>query len=227
MVNEINYISINELASRVLDNTLLSDINIEQIIRHVLDFMAKFGVNNIYQDKEAILTVQEYRALLPCDLIRIMQLKDCKSGLCFRQMTSSYIPTDNDRDYELTFKTQGRVLYTSIKECEVKLAYKAIPVDDDGFPLLIDNPLYLKTLELYIKKEIYGNLFDQGKLNQNILNHVEQQYAWNVGQLQSEFNTPSVQEIESIKNMWTSLLQYNNHFVRDFKYGNSNHNKIV
>ena len=40
MVNEINYISINELASRVLDNTLLSDVNIEQIIRHVLDFMA-------------------------------------------------------------------------------------------------------------------------------------------------------------------------------------------
>ena len=58
MVNEINYISINELASRVLDNTLLSDVNIEQIIRHVLDFMAKFGVNNIYKDKETILTVQ-------------------------------------------------------------------------------------------------------------------------------------------------------------------------
>lgn len=227
MINEINYISINELASRVLDNPLLSDINIEQIIRHVLDFMAKFGVNNIYQDKEAILTVQDYRTLLPCDLIRIMQIKDCKSGLCFRQMASSYIPTDNDKDYELTFKTQGRVLYTSIKECTIRLAYKAIPVDDDGFPLLIDNPLYLKTLELYIKKEIYGNLFDQGKLNQNVLNHVEQQYAWNVGQLQSEFNTPNVQEMESIKNMWTSLLQYNNHFVRDFKYSNSNHNKII
>ena len=211
MVNEINYISINELASRILDNTLLSDVNIEQIIRHTLDFMTKFGINGIYQDKEAILTVQDYRALLPCDLIRIMQIKDCKSGLCFRQMTSSYIPTDNDRDYELTFKTQGRVLYTSIKECEVKL----------------DNPLYLKTLELYIKKEVYGDLFAQGKLNQNVLNHIEQQYAWNVGQLQSEFNTPSIQEMESIKNMWTSLLQYNNHFVRDFKYGNSNHNKIV
>ena len=59
MINEINYISINELASRLLDNPLLSDINIEQIVRHTLDFMAKFGVNNIYQDKETILTVQE------------------------------------------------------------------------------------------------------------------------------------------------------------------------
>ena len=62
---------------------------------------------------------------------------------------------------------------------------------------------------------------------QSFVQHIEQQYAWNVGQLQSEFNIPSVQEMESIKNMWTSLLQYNNHFVRDFKYGNSNHNKIV
>ena len=227
MINEINYISINELASRLLENPLLSDINIEQIVRHTLDFMTKFGINGIYQDKEAILTVQDYRVLLPCDLIRIIQIKDCKSDLCFRQMTSSYIPTDNDRDYELTFKTQGRVLYTSIKECTIRLAYKAIPIDDDGFPLLIDNPLYLKTLELYIKKEVFGDLFTQGKVNQNVLNYVEQQYAWNVGQLQSEFTIPSVQEMESIKNMWTSLLQYNNHFVRDFKYSNSNHNKIV
>ena len=37
MINEINYISINELASRILDNPLLSDVNIEQIIRHILD----------------------------------------------------------------------------------------------------------------------------------------------------------------------------------------------
>ena len=227
MINEINYISINELASRLLENPLLSDINIEQIVRHTLDFMAKFGINSIYQDKEVILTVQDYRVLLPCDLIRIIQIKDCKSDLCFRQMTSSYIPTDNDRDYELTFKTQGRILYTSIKECTIRLAYKAIPVDDDGFPLLIDNPLYLKTLELYIKKEVFGDLFTQGKINQNVLNYVEQQYAWNVGQLQSEFTIPSVQEMESIKNMWTSLLQYNNHFIRDFKYSNFNHNKIV
>ena len=55
MVNEINYISINELASRILDNTLLSDVNIEQIIRHVLDFMAKFGVNIYIKIKRLFL----------------------------------------------------------------------------------------------------------------------------------------------------------------------------
>ena len=221
------YISIKEVLDNLLDNPLLQDLTLERVVNYTIDFIRKVGMPKVYIEKTANLEVKEYRALLPCDLIRIIQIKDCKSDLCFRQMTSSYIPTDNDRDYELTFKTQGRILYTSIKECTIRLAYKAIPVDDDGFPLLIDNPLYLKTLELYIKKEVFGDLFTQGKVNQNVLNYVEQQYAWNVGQLQSEFTIPSVQEMESIKNMWTSLLQYNNHFVRDFKYSNSNHNKIV
>lgn len=227
MINQnINYIKIEEIISRVKDHPMLANLNIEQTIRYVLEFISKFGFNSMYQDKKIELKIQDYRTVLPCDLIRIIQIKDKKTNLCYRQMTSDYIPNDKLHDNDFSYKTQGKILYASRKEGDIVMAYKSIPVDDNGFPLLIDNDLYLLTLELYIKCKMFTILFDQGKINQNVLQHTEQQYAFNAGQLQSEINIPSVAEMESIKNMWTDMLQYSNRFTRDFSYGGYNRLKV-
>jgi hypothetical protein len=82
---------------------------------------------------------------------------------------------------ELTFKTQNRVIFTSFEEGEVKVSYKAIPVDDDGLPLVIDNSPYLRALEAFIKKEVFSYKFDEGKINERVLSHAEQEYAWRAG----------------------------------------------
>ena len=119
---------------------------------------------------------------------------------------------------------EPKTFYDDVKKLDATKYLNKIDILIWGFPC---TSFSLAGKQLGFNDPNTGDLFAQGKLNQNVLTHIEQQYAWNVGQLQSEFNIPSVQEMESIKNMWTSLLQYNNHFVRDFKYGNSNYNKIV
>lgn len=215
MINEnIHYISIKEVLSRLLEHPLLSDLNLEQVIRYTLDFITIFGFNKFYERKETELNIEEFRVLLPCDLVRINQIKDCKTNRCLRAMTREFNPTDETT--EPMYKVQGRVLYTTIKNGTVTISYMSIPVDENGYPKLIDNPLYLKTLELYIKKEVFTVLFDLGKINQNVLTNTQQQYSWSAGQLQSEFTIPSIAEMESIKNMWTSMIQYNNYHLRDY-----------
>ena len=72
-------------------------------------------------------------------------------------------------DNEMSFKTQGRVIYTSFPEGVVELAYRAIPVDEDGYPLLIDDETYLAALEAYIKVRVFTVKFDTGKLAAPIL----------------------------------------------------------
>ena len=98
-----------------------------------------------------------------------------------------------------------------------QITYKSIQVDDSGFPYLIDNPVFLKALEAYIKKEVFTILFDMGKIQPQVLQHAEQQYAWLAGQLQAEFSIPSVAEMERLKNIWCSLIQRNNEFSKGFK----------
>lgn len=224
MVKEYNYINIREALSRVLRHPLLQDITLEQAVQYTIDFIGIFGMPKLYQDKEEVLHIEDFRAKLPCDLISINQVKECKTGVCLRSMTDNFMPREQyDRNagykipQELSFKTQGQVLYVSFKTGDVSVSYKAIPVDKDGFPLLIDNPVFLKALEAYIKREAFTILFDMGKITPAVLQNTQQQYAWLAGQLQSEFTIPSISEMESIKNSWCTLLQRTNEFSNGFK----------
>ena len=223
MVKEINYINIREVLSRILRHPLLQDINLEEVIQYTLDFIGIFGMPKLFYDKEVSLHIEDFRACLPCDTISINQVMEATTGVCLRSMTDTFMPKehyDPNVGYkvpkELTFKTQGQILYTSFKSGDVVVSYKAIPVDDEGLPLLVDNPIFLKALEAYIKKEAFTILFDLGKIQNPVLKNAQQQYAWLAGQLQSEFTIPSVSEMESISRSWTTLIQrvseFNNRF---------------
>ena len=224
MVKEYNYINIREALSRILRHPLLQDMTLEQAVQYTIDFIGIFGLPKLYQDREEVLHIEDFRAKLPCDLISINQIKECKTGVCLRSMTDNFMPREHyDRSagyripQELSFKTQGQVLYVSFKTGDVSVSYKAIPVDKDGFPLLINNPVFLKALEAYIKKEAFTILFDMGKIAPVVLQNTQQQYAWLAGQLQSEFTIPSISEMESIKRSWCTLLQRTSEFNNGFK----------
>ena len=223
MVNEIQYTSIKRVLDSLLDHPMLRDLSLEQAVRYTLRFIELHGYNKLYQDKNAVLDIHEYRAMMPCDLVRILQVKDCKTGICMRSMTDTFMPgSHRDDSYsgiprELTFKTQGRVLFTSFPEGQVSVAYKAIPVDEDGFPLLIDNEVYLGALEAYIKKQVFIIKFDQGKIAAGVLQNAKQDYAVLAKQVQSEFTMPSVSEMQSISNMMTHLIPRMHQFYNGFR----------
>lgn len=215
MVKEYNYINIREVLSRVLRHPLLQDVSFEQTVQYTIDFINIFGIPKLYEDKEVELHIENFRASLPEDLVSIVQVKT-KSGECLRNMTSTFVPTESSNG--LTFKTQGNILYTAFKTGDVYIAYKAIPIDECGYPLLIDNSIFLKALESYVKKEVFTILFDMGKISGAVLQNAQQQYAWLAGQLQSEFTIPSISEMESIKNNWCSLIQRTKEFDNNFIY---------
>lgn len=234
MVKEYNYINIREALSRVLRHPLLQDVTLEQAVQYTIDFIGIFGMPKLYQDKEEVLHIEDFRAKLPCDLVSINQIKECKTGVCLRSMTDNFMPKehyDRSADYkipqELSFKTQGQVLYVSFKTGDVSISYKSIPVDKDGFPLLIDNSVFLKTLEAYIKREVFTVLFDMGKIQAAVLQNAQQQYAWLAGTLQSEFTIPSISEMESIKRSWCTLIQRTSSFNDGFRNnGNQEYIKV-
>lgn len=224
MIKECQYINIRRILDELHRHPLLSDLTLEQVISYVVSFIGIFGMPRLYQDKEVIVTVDNHRGKLPCDLISINQVKK-SDGICLRSMTDNFSPNDNNG--ELTFKTQGQILFTSLKTGELIISYKAIPVDEDGLPLLIDNPVFLKALESYIKREVFTILFDMGKISPAVLQNTQQQYAWLAGQLQSEFTIPSVSEMESISRMWNTLIQRTGEFDNGFSsLGNKEHIKI-
>lgn len=234
MIKEYTHISIKEVLSRLLRHPLLQDLTLEQVVQYTLDFISIFGLPKLYQDKEEVIHIEEFRGLLPCDLISINQVKECKSGVCMRSMTDNFMPQEHyDKNVgykvpqELTFKTQGQIIYTSFKTGDILVSYKSIPVDKDGYPLLIDNSVFMKALELYIKREVFTVLFDMGKIQGAVLQNTQQQYAWLAGQLRSEFTIPSISEMESIKRSWCTLIQRTASFNDGFRNnGNQEYIKL-
>lgn len=245
MVNEIQYTSIRRVLDDLLDHPMLRDVTLEQAVRHTLRFISLHGYPKLYTDKIDTVEIKDFRGLLPCDLISIIQVKDLDTGICLRAMSDTftpglrqkpkeevyhkdhinnmrppvdtYIPPMKRYLEEPSFKTQGRIIYTSFPEGKVEIAYKAIAVDEDGYPLLIDNETYLNALEAYIKMKVFTIKFDTGNITAGILSNAQTDYAWASHLLQQEFTLPSVSEMESLTRYLTSMIKPVTSFDNGFK----------
>jgi len=189
MVNNIQYTSIQRVLDGLLDHPLLKDVTLEQAIRYATRFMSLFGFPALYQDKVEKVQISKFRGLLPCDLISVVQVRDGRSKVALRAMTDNFNPAllpqeeeeckrmDLPRGHapegmdrhpchrhpcmgEGSFKTQGRYIYTSFPEGDVEIAYKSVKTDEDGYPMIIDNEVYIAALEAYIKKQVFTIKFD-------------------------------------------------------------------
>ena len=201
-----NFVNIREILARVTSHPMLKNVDLEQAIRYTVDFISIVGCPTLYLDKEVDITIEDYRGLMPCDLVSIVQVKDKNTGYCMHSMTDTFKPREYNFHTEPTFKTQGNVILTSFRTGEITISYKALPVDETGIPLLIDNANFLKALELYIKKEKFSDLYDEGKIRDGIMSKAETDYAWAVAQCEKEFIMPSISELQAITNMWNTLI---------------------
>lgn len=203
------YISIKEVLDNLLDNPLLQDLTLERVVNYTVDFIRKVGMPKIYIEKTEKLDVIDYRAALPCDFHRMIQVREVNGDYnrMARVSTDSFhMSEDKAESHDLTYKLQGQVIYTSLKEGTIEIAYEAIPVDCDGYPLIPDNSSFREALELYITKRRYKVLFDTGLIRGDVYNNTCQEYAFIVGQAQTSLIMPTIDELEAITNMWNTLI---------------------
>ena len=212
MINNINLITIREVMARVLGHPMLQDVTIEQCVRHTLDFINKVGYPEIYDEKIVTVDINDYRGLLPCDLVAVILVK----GGCevLKQNTGVFKFPCTQPSYNV----KGRYIYTTFKEGKVEVAYRAIPTDDDGFPMIPDTPVFLNALELYIKWRTFIVLFDQQKISPAILQYTEKDYSAAVAQLNSEMALPSYAEMENITNMINQLIPSVHEYSKGFTH---------
>lgn len=206
------YISIKVVLDNILDHPMLKDMSFERAVNHTINFMRILGCPRMFEEKVALVDIRNWRGALPCDFNDIIQVRthsscDGKNYRVFRHTTDNFHMSNNKQDsFDLTYKIQGNVIFTSIKEGTIEIAYNAFAVDSDGYPMIPDNSSFVNALELYIKKKHFNVLFDTGKINQAVWNQVCQDYAWAVGQAQSDLIRPTIDQMEAITNSLNTLI---------------------
>lgn len=223
------YTNIRIIMDRLSRHPMLKDIPFETMVDYTVDFIQLVGCPAMFEEKTATLHVEDYRAKLPCDYVNMIQVRCIHpSGplrhkhLSYRYASDSFHMTSGKnkplvgKETDLTYKVQGCVIYTSTRVADIEIAYEAIATDDEGYPLVPDNPVFFRAIEMYIKKQWFTMLFDTGKIQPNVLNQTLQDYAWAVGQCENEFHRLTLDKAESFFNSWRTLLERSSEHKRGF-----------
>lgn len=227
MVDELQYVSLREILSRVTRHTMLQDVDLEAVTQYTLEFFGLVGVPQIYEDKLAKIQIHNYKGELPCDIVRINQVRDERTSLAIRSMTDSFNTQSRFLPGGASFKTQNRVIMTSFPEGNILVSYKAIHTDADGLPMLPDDQVFLLALEAYIKMRVFEAKYDADKIKRDVLDRAEQQYFSLVGKTINRFKMPSPSEMQTITGMMHRMIPSTNEFENGFKGMGDTENYIV
>lgn len=226
--------NIRRILDRVMRHPMMRDIPFETAVEYAVDFISLMGTPGLYDEKTAEVIIKDWRGELPCDFEHMIQVRISPNQSCgrwkgfnfpvatpvYRESGHSFHMSDYKPDAgwtgELTYKIQGMVIFTSTKDVDIEIAYRAFATDDEGFPLLPDNTSFLRGLENYIKLQWFTILFDMGKISAQVLQNAQQEYAWAAGDAQSEFSRLTLDGAETLFNSFKTLLPRNNQHWKGF-----------
>ena len=221
-----HFISIKSVADRLMMNPLMKDLNFEFIIDKTVECLRLVNMTPIYASKMEKITIKQFKGELPFDLAYIEQVFYNSNGRLVPlnkgtdTIHNHYDKVDSSEtsNSSITYTVSMSKIYTNIETGELAMAYRAIAVDEDCFPLIPDNIKLIRCIESYIKYKWFDILNDMDKVSDRKLNKAEVDYCFNIGQAQSDLIIPDETEMESITNSIRQIIPNNNQFNERMKY---------
>ena len=210
----MDYISIREVLDNLLDDEMMQGLSLERAVKWTVDFMRKLNVPNMYEERHEAIEFHHHVADLPCDCVRVLgieSLNPCNKGVAYVASTANFEPTG------LSYKVQGNKVIGSLDHDRARVSYWAIKTDADGFPMIPDNGKVEPALSLYITKQFLTPKFRKGEINANVIQHLDQQYAFAVGQAQTSLIAPTEDEMQSFTHMMNTMIERPHEHIRSFR----------
>lgn len=201
----MEYISINQIMDDILDHPMLEDISYDAAIKYAVRFIRKMGMPKLFDKKVADLHITQHSCQLPCDCYEVLHVRDKRTGILLRESESHF---DITKDYttDMVYKVQNTVLVTSKCDQDVEVSYKSMNVDEEGYPMIVNDEAFIDALESYIKVKHFTILFEEGKIPQNVLVNAQKDHAWNVGKAKTSLLMPSNEELRNIIHLMNEMI---------------------
>ena len=194
------------------------------------------------------IVIDCYRGTLPCDLVYIHSVRDYDTKRELRYSSDLFHSghpdwdkqldknppvnapfssplqvqgaelKNNVYDHMLTYTLNDNHIFTNFEKGRLEIAYKAFPIDEDGYPLIPDNVKYIQAVKYYIAEKIAQKQFIQGQMPQGIFQHIQRERDWYVGAATTAGLMPSLDEMESWKNQMVRLIPTINEHGTAFKF---------
>ena len=154
------YISIKQILDDVLAHPMLRDLSLERAVDHTIHFMRIVGMPKMFSEKVTKITLDNYRAALPNDFYNIIQIRKANTNVVLHSTIDTHHMGDNKNSLSPSYRIQGNIIYSSLRDGELEISYKALELDEEGYPMIPDNSSFTRAVQAYIKKEWFTILFD-------------------------------------------------------------------
>lgn len=206
--------SIQHVLEKVFRDTgLVQGVDLHDAIEWAGEAIELIGAPQSLADKVACITITDGRGDLPCDLHLVMQTR-YKGSNGYSPMSYA---TNNFHRYcgssvheqtpcSVNYTLSDDCIFTNFDQGVVEIAYKGLPVDENGWPTIPDDIKFIKAVEYYIREKIDYKLWRSGKLPQGVYEKTVQEQTWYLAAAQTRGAMPSVDEMINIKNNWLRLI---------------------
>tara|TARA_R110002012_G_scaffold33728_1_gene98417 strand:- start:6192 stop:6806 length:615 start_codon:yes stop_codon:yes gene_type:complete len=193
-------ISVKRIIGNVARNLGLNNPSehLESFIEWAFEAEKKIGSFNTFLDKELDLTVTTSKALLPTDLIKLIDVK----GSTLMEPTQKTFKADAiGNKYWIV---GSYIHFSNVEAGTVRIAYKALDVDSDGFPTIKEG--HEDAVSQYIMWRHKSIEYYNGKIARYIVQDLEKRWYWLCGQARGNDNLPSEAEMRNIAKYWNTLI---------------------
>jgi hypothetical protein len=107
---------------------------------------------------------------------------------------------------DMTYKVNDNYIFTNFDQGRVLLSYLAYPVDKEGYPLLPDNIKFKQAIQAYIRFKMDYRMWRKGEVLKEVFEYSEREWLWYCGAATTAGLMPSLDRMESWKNLMTSII---------------------
>lgn len=228
-MNSGKSVSIGHIMYKVLRHPLAQDLAYDQAAEFALEFIRLVGAPLSFIDEVKKIEIKNYKGSIPSNLINVRGVKyvgenDCDNdGIAMRYATDLYhssgVSEIEGFPSEFTYTLQNCVITTSFNKGFVEISYKAIGVDENGYPLVPDNESFKFGLEYFIMWRHLEALWSMGKITDKVFQYYEQKKMWYLGQAGTSLMLSGIDHLESMmRGLNRILIQDNAHenFYKNF-----------
>lgn len=122
--------------------------------------------------------------------------------------------TSGSADY--TYVVTPGYIKTAIKTGYIMLSYQAVPVDNDGYPMIPDDESFEEAIYWYINMKLTYPDWKMGRVRDAV--YYDARNSWNFYRKQAYAHAmmPNIDQLESIKNAWLRLVPEINEHANGF-----------
>lgn len=208
------YISIKEIADRIKRGRLFTDLPFESIVDYAVDVMKLIVNEKYFVTLPAIIEINEFKGALPCgfEYIKSCSKYDVKSN-SYTQMRPGtdnfhtvYNKVGNPSSSNLTYDLNNDVIFPNFQKGKLFIVYKAIPVSEEGYPMIPDNVNVKLAVENYIKYNYLRDMAPEENVTIRAMSDAEQDYLWYVGKSRAAATNMTLDEMETFANSMSQLF---------------------